>query len=95
MEAVRDVIESTQGVSCCPGRCRTTALSHPLSSALIVLSPQDLGESVAVNESDDDSEEVGAMGAYGATKKKLEGQIKKIQTGLKKKKVGYHSVQPS
>merc|ERR1711968_192508 len=47
VEAVRDVMESTQG---------------------------DLGESVAVNESEDDSEEVGDMGSYAATKKKLEGQ---------------------
>merc|ERR1719440_2160060 len=60
VEAVRDVMESTQG---------------------------DLGESVAVNESEDDSEEVGDMGSYAATKKKLEGKIKKIQAALKKKKV--------
>merc|ERR1712196_664881 len=59
VEAVRDVMESTQG---------------------------DLGESVAVNESEDDSEEVGDMGSYAATKKKLEGKIKKIQAALKKKK---------
>ena len=50
-------------------------------------STQDLGESVAVNESEDDSEEVGDMGSYAATKKKLEGKIKKIQAALKKKKV--------
>merc|ERR1712196_505607 len=59
VEAVRDVMESTQG---------------------------DLGESVAVNESEDDSEEVGDMGSYAAIKKKLEGKIKKIQAALKKKK---------
>merc|ERR1711871_1888844 len=56
VEAVRDVMESTQG---------------------------DLGESVAVNESEDDSEEVGDMGSYAATKKKAKAK-KQFQSEMKK-----------
>lgn len=47
-------------------------------------SQQDLGESV--DDAADEAAEVGEMEDYKTTKKKLEGEIKKVEDGLKKQK---------
>lgn len=46
----------------------------------------DLGESAEAGVEASEVQEVGEMADYGATKKKLEGEIKKIEEDLKKKK---------
>lgn len=47
---------------------------------------EDLGEGVGITEEDMDMAQVGELADYGATKKKLEDEIKKIEDGLAKKK---------
>jgi hypothetical protein len=54
---------------------------------LTVACTQDLGEGVGITEEDMDMAQVGELADYGATKKKLEDEIKKIEDGLAKKKV--------
>jgi hypothetical protein len=49
-------------------------------------SNNDLGESAEVGMEATEVEEVGEMADYAATKKKLEGELKKIEEDLKKKK---------